>query len=50
MGLHTASLIVAGKKWVFKCQSKEAPPFRRGHKDGLSKDCPFHSEGLYIHA
>ena len=48
MGLYTASMIVGGEEQVFKCQSKETLSFRRGHKDGQSGDCPFHSGGLYI--
>ena len=50
VGLHTASMIVAGKERVFKCQSKKTPPFRRGHKDRQFGDCPLHFGGLYIYA
>ena len=50
VGLHTTSMIVAREERVFKCRTKETPPFGRGHKDGQSGDCPFHSGGLYIHA
>ena len=49
MGLHTTSIIVAEEEQVFKCQSKETPPFRRGHKDRQSENYLFHSGGLYIH-